>query len=498
MNTRHDPWLSDPVALSDGDVWDLVVVGGGTAGIVAAKTAAGFGVSVLMVERERPGGDCLWTGCVPSKALLASAHAARAARGGTKFGVHASGVTIDFASVMERVRSVIANIEPVDSPDTLRESGAKLVRASARFVGPRSIALSTGETVAFRHAVIASGARPLVPTIPGLDEVASLTSDNIWDLNALPERLIVLGGGSIGCELAQAFAVLGSHVTLIEGADELLPREDSQAAALVRAALVADGVDVRLASSVTAARTTAQGVEVTTTKGEVVTADRLLVAVGRRPNTDGLGLEDAGVRVGKSGHVVVDPRLRTTNKRIWAAGDVTGHPQFTHVAGVHGSLAASNAVLGVRRKVDLATVPRVTYTHPEVAAFGAAAGTLADGHVVDLPHAEVDRAVADGDTRGLTRLVLDHRRRVVGATVVSPRAGELLGELVVAARGKLKAGDLAGTMHAYPGYGDALWKPAILTVREQLQQPGATWVTGALAGWQRTRHPSGADATRRR
>jgi len=493
MSGRDTPWTSDPVTPPDGVAWDLVVLGGGTAGIVAAKTAAGFGASVLMVETRRPGGDCLWTGCVPSKTLIASAHAAQSARDAPRYGVVTAGVQVDFAAVMARVRSVIGTIEPVDSPETLRESGAKLARGTAQFAGPRSVALSTGETIGFRHALIATGAGPLLPGIPGLDAVAALTSDDVWELSELPRRLLVLGGGSIGCELAQAFARLGSQVTLVEAAPELMPREDPMAGRLLRAALCADGVAIHLGTSVTAAARNQEGIEVTTSTGEVLRADQLLVAVGRRPHTESLGVEEAGVALTEPGHVVVDARLRTTNPRIWAAGDVTGHPQFTHVAGVHGSLAASNAILGVRRRVDLSTVPRVTYTHPEVAAFGVPADSDQPGlRVVDLAHTEVDRAVTDGDTHGLTRLVLDRRRRVVGATVVSPRAGELLGELLVAARGRLRAGDLAGTMHAYPGYGDAVWKPAIATVREQLQQPGASWVTRKLAGWQRLRHRGGA------
>lgn len=493
MNHQHAEWRSDPATPRDGQAWDLVVVGGGTAGIVAAKTAAGFGASVLMAERHRPGGDCLWTGCVPSKALIASANAAQAARNIGGYGVAAGEVRVDFTAVMARVRQVIGTIEPIDSPDTLRESGVRLAHATAQFLGPRSLRLSTGEVVGFRHALIAAGSRPLVPGIPGLASVAPLTSDDVWDLADLPASLLVLGGGSIGCELAQAFARLGSRVTLVEAAPELLPREDAAAARLVRSALLEDGVEVRLATKIVAAAAGAQGVQVTTAAGQIISADRALVAVGRRPDTDGLGLASAGVATSDSGHVLVDARLRTTNKRIWAAGDVTGHPQFTHVAGVHGSMAASNAVLGLRRRVDTATIPRVTYTHPEIAAFGIAAGAPG-ARVVDVHHAEVDRAVTDGDTRGLTRLVLDPRRRVIGATVVSPRAGELLGELVVAARARMRAGDLAGTMHAYPGYGDAVWKPAIQTVREQLQQPSTSWLTGRLAAWQRTRHRSGNGA----
>lgn len=493
-------WASDPGTPPDGRAWDLVVLGGGTAGIVAARTAAGFGASVLLVERGRTGGDCLWTGCVPSKTLLASAHAAATMRS-EHFGVHAAAVEVDFGAVMGRVHRVISMIGVADSPQTLRAAGVRLVHAEAHFRGPRAVALDDGAEVAFRHALIATGSRPALPPIAGLDTAGALTSDDIWGLDQLPASLIVLGGGSIGCELAQAFARLGSRICLVEAADRLLPREDPAAGALVRTALEADGVEVRLASSaVRAARGDGprggpgddpgdDPVSVTLTDGSVATATHLLVAVGRRPQTEELSLPAAAVALDAHGFVLVDARLRTTNPRIWAAGDVTGHPQFTHVAGVHGSLAASNAVLGLHRKVDTATIPRVTYTHPEVAAFGAGA---APGHrVVELDHREVDRAVSEEETLGVTRLVLDRRRRIMGATIVGARAGELIGELVVAARAGLRVDRLAGTMHAYPGYADAIWKPAIAEVRYRLQRPAASRLTRQLMRWQRRRAGAG-------
>ena len=481
-------WSSDAATPPDGKAWDLVVMGGGTAGIVAARTAAGFGASVVIVEQARPGGDCLWTGCVPSKALLASAHTAATARNAEAFGVQASEVKVDFASVMGRVHDTIAAIEPADAPETLRTSGAKVVHARARFTGPRSVALDIGEAVPFRHAVLATGSQPVVPPINGLDDAAPLTSDSVWDLQELPERLLILGGGSIGCELAQAFGRLGSNVTLIEAAERLLPREDATASAVLNRVLQADGIDVLLKTHVRSVRRAHGVVAVYTADGLTIEGDEILVAIGRQPRTEGLGLADAGIELAPSGHVAVDARLRTTNRRVWAAGDITGHPQFTHVAGVHGSLAASNAVLGLRRRVDTRTIPRVTYTHPEVAAFGvpASEGDL----VLDLAHDEVDRSITDGEVSGITRLVLDRRRRIVGATIVGARAGELVGEVVVAARAKFTAGQLAATMHAYPTYSDAIWKPAIAEVREQLDQPAATWLTRRLAAWQRARHPA--------
>ncbi|MDN5744850.1 MAG: FAD-dependent oxidoreductase [Nocardioidaceae bacterium] len=483
----RSPWTSDPLSPPDGTAWDLVVLGGGTAGIVAARTAAGFGASVVLIESERPGGDCLWTGCVPSKALLAAAHTANTARTSARFGIHTDEVRVDFAAVMARVHEVIAAIEPADAPVTLRAAGVHLAHATGRFTASDTIGLDTGERLRFRHALIATGSRPNSPPIPGLADVDALTSDDIWDLDERPRRLLVLGGGSIGCEMAQAFARLGSEVTIVEAAERLLAHEDPAAGALLAETLIEDGVQIHCGTQVVEVAAEGETITAHTDTGVRLQADRLLVAVGRRANTEGLDLARAGILVDSAAHPVVDERLRTSQPRVWAAGDVTGHPAFTHVAGVHGSLAASNAVLGLRRRVDLRHIPHLTYTQPEIASFGAAPGNPGT-QTIDLPHAEVDRAVAEGAERGLTRLVLDRRGRVVGASVVGVRAGEVLAELVVAARKGATAADLAGTMHAYPGFADAAWKPAIEAVRERLARPATAWATGRLAALQRWRH----------
>ena len=500
-------WRSDDVAPPDGSAWDLLVVGGGTAGIVAAKTAAGFGAQVLLVEQNRPGGDCLWTGCVPSKAILAAAHAAADARAAHRFGIGIVDVEVDFAAVMTHVRRTITAIEPADSPAALRAAGIRVANATARFTGPDTADVA-GTEVRFRQALLATGATPVMPSIPGLAETNLLTSETVWSLGELPKRLLVLGGGGIGCELGQAFARLGSSVTIVESASRLLPREDEDAAAVVTEALIADGVSVRTGVSLNRitlaapgrdagwpedaedaeaflipAATPRSGWRASLADGSETVFDAVLVAVGRRPRTVGLGLAEAGVVLDDSGHVRVDGRLRTSNPRISAAGDVTGHPPFTHTAGVHGSLAATNAILGLRRTVDIATMPRVTFTQPEVAAFGVSA-ERADRFgltVRTVRHGEVDRAVAEGHVAGFTRLVLDRRSRVVGATIVGPRAGESLAEVVLAARHGLRARDIAASTHAYPTYGDGVWKAAIEQVVQQLRSPGTAWTMRALS-----------------
>lgn len=449
-----------------GRTWDLLVVGGGSAGLVGARTAASLGASVLLADRDRPGGDCLWTGCVPSKALLAAAAAAADARAAERFGVRVDGVRVDFGAVMAHVRGAIAAIEPVDSPDALRSAGIQVARGTARFTGPATAEID-GAAVRFRQALVATGADPAIPSVPGLAGAAPLTSDTVWDLDELPARLVVLGGGTIGCELGQAFARLGSRVAVVEAEPRLLPTEDPDASEIVAAALAADGVAVRTGVAMTAVEA---GRAVRLADGTALEADAVLVALGRRPDTRGLDLVVGGVRIDDRGFVVVDPHLRTTNPRIWAAGDVTGHPQFTHVAGVHGAAAAANAVLGLRRTAQTSAVPRVTYTAPEVAAVGLPAG--APGTTTRTRrHDEVDRAVVEGRTAGFSRLVLDRRGRVVGATVVGPRAGEVLAELALAIRHGLRARDLAGVMHAYPTWADGPWNAAIADVRERLAAP---------------------------
>ncbi|MFD2024624.1 dihydrolipoyl dehydrogenase family protein [Promicromonospora aerolata] len=471
--------------------WDLLVVGGGTAGIVAAKTAARLGARVALVERDRTGGDCLWTGCVPSKALLAAAGRAAEARRAATLGVHVSGVETDFPGVMRHVRSTIAAIEPQDTPEALTAAGVHVIHGDAVFTGPTSVEVA-GDRIDFHHALIATGGQPLVPPVPGLAEADPLTSDSVWNLESLPHRLVVMGGGSIGCELGQAFARLGSRVTLVEALPRLLPREDPDAAALVHGTLEHDGVEALAGTRAVAVRGRpgeAGELVVDDDSGErVLPYDALLVAVGRRPGTGGLGLDAAGVDLEPRGFVTVDPQLRTSSARIWAAGDVTPHPQFTHVAGVHGSLAASNAVLGVRRRVDFSAVPRVTFTDPEVAAVGAptwAHDGGAEPRTVTRQHVDVDRAQAESRTGGFSRLTLGVRGRVLGGTVVGPRAGESLAEVTLAVRKGLTATDLAGTTHPYPTYGDGVWNAAISEVQSRLAAPTTRWLLTRLVALRR-------------
>jgi pyruvate/2-oxoglutarate dehydrogenase complex dihydrolipoamide dehydrogenase (E3) component len=486
------------------DRWDLVVLGGGTAGIVGAKVAAGFGASVLLVEAARTGGDCLWTGCVPSKSLLAAAHAAAAHRSSGRFGVAASAPEVDFAAVMDHVRAAIATIEPVDSPESLRSAGAEVLHGHGVLTGPSTLRVTSQDgdddsavthDIQFEQLLLATGASPVLPSIDGLSQCRPLTSETIWELTELPARLAVLGGGNIGVELAQAFARLGASVTVVEAASRLVPHEETKAAAVLTTALERDGVTVRTSATVTEVRCaddSGAGDLVLDNEG-TVPFDRLLVAVGRSPRTSGIGLHQAGVEVDERGMVVVDELLRTSNPRIWAAGDPSGHPQFTHLAGSHGSTAASNAVLGTRRKAAT-TVPRVTYTDPEVAGVGLRQDDAGPHHRTHLvEHADVDRAVAEQRTEGYAAVVCDRRGTLLGGTVVGPRAGESLGELTLAVSLSLKTRDLAGVVHPYPTWNDGPWKATLADVSEQLEAPLPARALGVLSRarstWLRVRRP---------
>lgn len=443
--------------------YDLAIIGGGTAGLTAAIGAATQGARTLLVERDRTGGDCLWTGCVPSKTLLAAAARAHAVRDAYRFGLDAGHLRVDFDRVMDSVRNAIATIAPHDSVERLRDHGVDVISGSAQFASDRTIAVDN-QRFAFRRAMIATGATPVIPEIDGLDQIVPVTSDTVWNLPALPQRLTVLGGGPIGAELAQAFARLGSQVTLIEMADRILPREEPQASDIVTTSLSSDGVDVR-----TSARPhnvsrrgddTAIDIE-HNGKRQRIAFDQLLVAIGRKPTVKDLGLERVGVAIDSRGAVVVNDRLRTSNRRIYAGGDVTMRLPFTHVATVHGATVVQNALFGLRRRVNHDRIGWVTFTSPEVARLGPTAAEAVErfGPKAQSRHAShdrLDRAVTEQHTAGYAQLVADNRGRIVGATVVGPRAGETIGEAAVWVEHRAKLDAVARNIHAYPTWNQDL------------------------------------------
>lgn len=466
------------------NTWDLVVIGAGSAGLVAARTAGFLGARVLLIESGLFGGECLHTGCVPSKALIAAAHAAHAARVGAGFGIHSTEIRVDYGEVMAHVRGAIGEIEPVDSPEALARDGVHTLVGRARFDGARSVVVD-GQRIRFRDAVLATGSVPVHPDVPGAETIQVLTNETFWDVDELPERLLVMGGGAIGCELAQAMARLGSLVTLVHRGSRLLPKEEPAASALVLAALRADGVDVRLETTIDrleagdadAAATRAPGGVAHLSDGSEAPFDRMLAALGRRARTEGLDLDAAGIALDEKGAVAVDASMRTSNPRIRAAGDVTPLPRFTHTAGSFGSTAATNALLGLSRKADLDVVPRVTFTSPEVAAVGVPPEQAESRgmHVLVQDHAHVDRAISDADTAGRTSVVVDKRGRVRGASIVGPRAGESLAEYTLAVRAGIDIRRLATTTHPYPTYSDAGWNAVVRDVQSGLR-------TGVVGG----------------
>ena len=436
--------------------YDLAIIGAGSAGLTAARFAARLGRRVALIEANRVGGDCTWTGCVPSKALLHAARVAHTIRTGGTYGVQASEPEVDFAAVMGRVRRVIEQIYSAESPDVLSGEGIDVVEGKARFEDAHSVSVGN-RSISAKHFLICTGASPFVPPIPGLAETPYLTYESFWGLEELPTRLIVVGGGPIGCELAQACQRLGSRVTLVEALDRLLPNDDPEAAQIVADALARDGVDLRLGAPVESVSTNESGSITVTAGGEEVAGDGILVAVGRRPNVDGMGLEKAGVEYSRTG-ITVDDYLRTSARNIYAAGDCVGGFQFTHYAGYQGAMAVRNMLLPGRSKARPAHPPWATFTDPEVAHVGYTEEQARERYgdairTATLPMESIDRAVADGAAAGFIKVVHRNKGTVLGATVVGRNAAEALQGWAVAFERGLSMGEVARAMQAYPSLG---------------------------------------------
>jgi len=463
--------------------YDLVVIGGGTAGLVCAAGAAGLGARVALVERERLGGDCLNTGCVPSKALLRSARVVGEARAGASVGVPAR-ASPDFGAVMRRMRERRADLSPHDSAARLASLGAHVFFGSAAFSSARSVSVRTGAARAtelrFRKAVVATGSRPMVPPVAGLAGTPFLTSETVFELAALPPSLVVLGGGPVGCELAQAFVRLGAAVTLVEGASQVLRREDPDAASLVAASLAADGVQLRLAARPQRVDWDGRRFTLALESGPV-SGDGLLVAAGRVARLDGLDLARAGITAGDDG-IEVDDRLRTGNPHVFAAGDVCSRVRFTHAADEMARIVIQNTLFLGRRQVSAVVVPRCTFTAPELAHVGltSAEAQARGSGTITVPLGDVDRAVVDEDVAGFVR-VHHARGRIQGATVVGAGAGEIIGTLALTMQRGLGLADLAATVFPYPTLSSALRRAGDEFRRTRLTTP----VRGLLGAWLR-------------
>ncbi|MEQ8965988.1 MAG: FAD-dependent oxidoreductase [Azospirillaceae bacterium] len=440
---------------------DICVIGAGSAGLSVAAGAAQLGAETVLVERGAMGGDCLNHGCVPSKALIAAARAADDIRHAGRLGINGHEPAIDFAAVHAHVHGVIDAIAPMDSEARFTGLGVRVLRASARFTGPREIAAG-GAAVRARRFVVATGSSPAIPPIPGLDTVPYLTNETVFERDTRPEHLIVIGGGPIGVELAQAHRRLGARVTVVEQ-DRILARDDPELVDHIRQALVADGVDLREGTGIAAVSGTADGNGIVVTLArdgveETVAGDALLVAVGRRANVDGLGLDTAGIAHDGKG-IRVDARLRTSNKRVFAIGDVAGGPQFTHLAGYHAGVVVKNALFRIPAKVDLRALPRVTFADPELAQVGLTEDEARARHgeirVLRWGFHENDRAQAERRTEGLVKAICTPRGRILGAGIVGAQAGELIQPWILAIAKKIGIGALATMIAPYPTRGEA-------------------------------------------
>ncbi|HEX9016805.1 MAG TPA: FAD-dependent oxidoreductase [Chloroflexota bacterium] len=440
-----------------GESYDLVVVGGGSAGLTGAGLALQFGARVALVERGRLGGDCTWTGCVPSKTLLKSAKVAHQMKTASRYGLQPADVAIDLKQVMAHVKAVVEEVYQEETPGSLRADGAAVYLGMPHFLDPHTLAV--GETtIEGNHFLIAAGAHPIVPSIPGLKETGYLTYETIWDLEELPEGLLVLGGGPQGCEFAQAFARLGSRVTMVTRSKRLLPRDEPEASAVLARVFASEGIELLLGASADHVRRDEKWVHVAA-GGKEAHGSELLVATGRHPNVEGLDLKKAGVAF-TAGGIRVDEKLRTSQGHIYAAGDCTGGPQFTHYAGWQAAMAVRNALLPGATKGMLAHVPWTTFTEPEVAHVGLTRSQARqqfgdDVMTCNWPMDRVDRARTDGETAGFLQLVHKRDGTLLGASVVAERAGETIQEWVVALDRGLKVGELSNVLHVYPTYATA-------------------------------------------
>jgi pyruvate/2-oxoglutarate dehydrogenase complex dihydrolipoamide dehydrogenase (E3) component len=436
---------------------DVCVIGAGSGGLTVAAGASQMGSSVVLIERGRMGGDCLNFGCVPSKSLIAAAHAAHAARAAARFGIRVDAPTVDGAAVFKRVRDVIAAIAPNDSVERFEGLGVRVIRDHARFAGPDRVRAGDIEIRA-RRFVVATGSSPLVPPIPGLDQTPHLTNETIFDLDSIPGHLVVLGGGPIGIELAQAFRRLGAQASVIE-MRTILGRDDPELADTVRRQLAREGVALHENAPAERVERTAGGIAVAVGGADPkrVEGTHILVAVGRRPNVKDLGLDLAGVSVEPKG-IVVDARLRTTNPRIFAIGDAAGGMQFTHLANFHAGIAIRNILFRLPARADRAAIPRVTYTDPELAQVGLTEAEAASRHgnvrILRWPMHDNDRAQAEGATEGLAKIIVGRRGRILGAGLASAHAGELIQPWTLAIANGLGVGAMAGVVAPYPTLGE--------------------------------------------
>ncbi len=440
-------------------MYDLVVIGGGSGGLNVAMTAAQVGARVALIEKERPGGECTFTACVPSKGLVQAAKLAHQVRGAGLFGLRTGPLEVDFPAVMQRIHSVVEGIAVGESPEVLRARGIDVYHGSAAFAAYDTVGLDDGTLIPGRRFVIATGSRPAVPEIPGLAAAGFLDNTRLWSLGAAPESLIVIGAGPTGIEFAQCFARFGSRVTILADSSQILPRDDPQAAEALAQLLRAEGLTIHLGVEITQVEVRGdQKVcvyrDAATGATAEASASEILVAAGRLAQVEGLNLEAVGVHAGPQHGVEVDDYLQTHSARVYAIGDVLQRDQYTHAAEREAAVAFQNAVLRLRKRMDYSTIPWATFSDPEVAGVGLseaqARAEQREFRVYRVPFAEVDRARIDGRTDGFAKVVASPGGKVLGATIVGADASLVLQEFTLAIQKGLGLGDIAATVHIYP------------------------------------------------
>jgi pyruvate/2-oxoglutarate dehydrogenase complex dihydrolipoamide dehydrogenase (E3) component len=463
----------------------LCIIGAGSGGLSVAAAAAALGVPVVLVEKGKMGGECLNTGCVPSKALIAAGARAEAVRSSAPFGIKAQRPNVEFYGVNDHVHGVIGAIAPNDSRERFTGLGVRVIAGEARFRDAETVVVGDDIEIRASRFVIATGSAPAVPSIAGLDQTPYLTNETVFEARERPKHLIILGAGVVGLELAQAFRRLGSEVTVLEAAQPLA-KEDPECAAIVTDALRREGVTIRGGVEIARVRRVRSRIEVVLAgdTGETIEGSDLLVATGRRPNIEGLGLEAAGIKSRPSG-IVIDKRLRTSNSRVYAIGDVAGGPQFTHVANYHASLIIRHALFRLPVKVDVNAIPRVIFTHPQLAHVGLTEAQARERHrrfrILRWPYHDNDRALAERETEGHIKVVTDGKGRILGATIVGAAAGELITAWTLAIKQGLNIRVFAEIVVPYPTFAEVGKRAAISYFTPRLTSP---WVRRML-GWLR-------------
>lgn len=462
--------------------FDLCIIGGGAGGLVVAAGGAALGAKVALVEKHRLGGDCLWSGCVPSKTLLHTAKLAHAMRHAPHWGLPACEPAVELQDVLRRVSDVITTIAANDSPERFRALGVEVLFGAGAFLNAHCFALGDRRLSA-KNFVIATGSRPAAPPVPGLQDVPYLTNESVFRLREPVPRLLVLGGGPVGVELGQAFARLGSEVHIVERGTQLLPAEDADMAAVVEQRLLAEGVRLHLKAEALRVGGAAGAIELVLKHGNgelILRGTHLLVATGRRANSEHLGLEAAGVSLDERGCVITDDRMRSSARHIYACGDVTGRFPFTHAAEHQAGVILRNALFHLPAKAERRVMPWCTYSDPELARVGLSEKEARQWNIAyeayTFPFREVDRAQIQGETEGCAKLLTDRKGRLLGASLVGPHAGELIGEYVLALAKGMKAKDVSSVIHVYPTLAQVNRRVADQRLKARLTPSAKKWI----------------------